>query len=132
MATVSDRTRRRNTKKVTTGMKAVRNMLDAYIHGDGQYSIHIINSIRPKDVMEYIVGHPVTIEGASNWFLSAVSIHNDVPAEYQDGFKCGRVWQGLAHAMRRIMQEPEETRRRTLADFREFVETVEAHAKWDW
>jgi hypothetical protein len=103
-------------------------MLEGFVQDDKKSTIKLLNSVRPLDVIEYVLGYELerkawgTVEGPL--YLSAIS---DVPVDLQEAFKLGKVWQDLKQTARKHLQGSTlETNMDMVKRFRTFLQGVDA------
>ncbi len=86
--------------QVKAGMDTFRLILDDFVQGDKKRAIRLLNTIRPKNVMEYILGRRLTKEESKQFN----ECHEHVSDELIDVFHIGRTWQDIVTTSRMYLR----------------------------
>ena len=98
---MATRQARRRIASVSTSMKSIRGMLMDFVQGDSEECIRLLNTIRPKHVMGYVLGRELTTEEGTA-YLSAIK---DVPEHIRGIVAIGKAWQDCAQVSRKYLQD---------------------------
>jgi protein-disulfide isomerase-like protein with CxxC motif len=98
-----------------------RTALDAFISGEHERCIRILNSVRPIHVAEFLMGRDLTTEEKSQ-YLNALS---GVPDELASAFELAKTWQDVKQACRKSLQKRNRDKDSLVKDFRAFLHTLE-------
>jgi hypothetical protein len=75
-------------------------MLEGFIREDREGTIAMLNAIRPKDVIEHVLGRALTPVECDSYLLAL----SEIPADVREAFRIGQVWQDLTQASRKFLQ----------------------------
>ncbi len=113
---MATRQARRRIASVSTSMKSIRGMLMDFVQGDSEECIQLLNGVRPKHVMGYVLGRELTTEEGTA-YLSAIK---DVPAQLRGIVAIGKAWQDCAQVARKYLQD-QSTRDELVHKVRSFI-----------
>lgn len=86
---------------VNVNARSIRAMLMDFVQGDSEECIALLNGVRPKHVMGYVLGRELTTEEGTA-YLSAIK---DVPAQLRGIVAIGKAWQDCAQVARKYLQD---------------------------
>jgi hypothetical protein len=118
----STREQRARVASVNIGMQSMRRLLESFIQDDRETAIRILNSVRPIDVIEYLMGRPMTkVEGTI--YLQAIE---DIPSKYQQIYQVAKVWQDVKQTCRKYLQgNGVDSKQDILKKFKAFINKCE-------
>ena len=113
----TQKTRRASANSSTV---TLRTLLTEFVQSGDKSVITTLNSVRPLDVIEYILQRPVTLD-ESLLYLEALS---NIPESLQQAYRCGKLFQDLKQACRKHLQG-DTTERDLVHKFKDFVTTLD-------